>query len=127
MSLLTATQITAVATAVLAAGAIVTAVFAYLAFGKQSQEVRTLDREARDQAKLLEIQSSRLDAQREQLTDQQTLNKQQTEVLALQAKELAESMAQRKREADDRHRAQAARVFITKTRTLGARPSGIRR
>ena len=119
MSLLTATQIAAVGTAALAAGALVTAVFAYLAFRKQSQEVCTLDREARDQAKLLEIQSGRLEAQREQLTDQQTLNKQQTEVLALQAHELAESMARRKREAADRHRAQAARVFITKDKDPG--------
>ena len=119
MSLLTATQVTAVATAVLAAGAIVTAVFAYLALRKQSQEVRTLDRETRDHAKLLEIQSGRLDAQREQPTDQQTLNKQQTEVLALQAQELAESMAQRKRAADDRHRAQAARVSISEDKDPG--------
>ena len=52
MSLLVATQITAVATAVLAAFAIVTAVLAGLAFSKQSAELR-------DQGKLLEIESAR--------------------------------------------------------------------
>jgi uncharacterized membrane protein len=44
VSLLVATQISAVATAILAAGAIVTALFAYLAFRKQSTEVN--DRQA---------------------------------------------------------------------------------
>jgi hypothetical protein len=52
MSLLVATQITAVATAVLAAFAIVTAVLAGLAFSKQSAELR-------GQGKLLEIESAR--------------------------------------------------------------------
>src|ERR1017187_1558655 len=55
MSLIAATQITAVATAVLALFAIVTAVFAFLAFGKQSQEVGLLleqaTREAEDRRK----------------------------------------------------------------------------
>lgn len=78
MSLIFATQLTAVATAVLAVFAIVTAVFAILAFRKQSQEVR-------DQAS----------------------------VLALQASELRESLKQREREAEQRHRGQASRVFIT--------------
>lgn len=49
MSLIAATQITAAATAVLAIGAIVTAIFAFLAFRKQSQEVRLLQQQtARD-------------------------------------------------------------------------------
>lgn len=46
MSLLLATQITAVATAVLAVFAVVTALFAFLAFRKQSAEVRLLQRQA---------------------------------------------------------------------------------
>jgi hypothetical protein len=51
MSLLLATQITAVATAVLALFAIASAAFAFMAFRKQSQEVGLLlDRAHRDQA-----------------------------------------------------------------------------
>jgi len=50
------TWITAIATAFLGAGAIVTAIFAILAFRKQGQEVR-------DQAELLSIQSDQLKAQ----------------------------------------------------------------
>ncbi len=46
MSLLVATQVTAVATGVLAFFAIVTAVFAYLAFREQSVEVGLLQRQA---------------------------------------------------------------------------------
>ena len=46
MSLLLATQITAVATAVLAAFAFVTALFAFLAFRKQSAEVKLLQEQA---------------------------------------------------------------------------------
>lgn len=84
MSLAAAAQWTAVATAVLAVFAIVTAVFAFLAFRKQSAEVATLQ---------------------QQFDDQRKVNK-------LQARELQESLAQRKREADERHRAQASRVFI---------------
>lgn len=53
MSLVFATQLTAVATAVLAVFAIVTAVFAILAFRKQSQEVR-------DQASVLALQAAEL-------------------------------------------------------------------
>ena len=57
MSLIFATQLTAVATATLAVFAIVTAVFAILAFRKQPQEVT-------DQAKMLEVQSGQLSEQR---------------------------------------------------------------
>jgi len=76
--------ITAIATAGLLIGAIITAVYAIKAFGTQS----------------------------EQLTDQRELNAKQTEVLELQAAELRESIDERKREAEQRHRAQASRVFI---------------
>jgi len=55
MSLIAATQFTAVATGVLAAGAIITAIFAIVAFHKQSQEVGLLleqaAREAEDRRK----------------------------------------------------------------------------
>jgi gas vesicle protein len=84
-------------------GAVVTAVYAILAFRKQSKEVS-------DQASLLKIQSDRLDAEREQLRDQQALSKQQTEVLRLQAQELTESLAERKREAEEQRRGQAGQV-----------------
>jgi hypothetical protein len=54
MSVLVATQITAIATAVLGVGAIVTAVFAFLAFRKQSAEVGILQQQTADQAGVLE-------------------------------------------------------------------------
>jgi hypothetical protein len=82
MSLIFATQLTAIATAVLAAGAIVTAIFAILAFRKQSQEVH-------DQAEELRVQS---------------------EVLEVQSRELNLRQEQREREADEKRRSQAARV-----------------
>jgi hypothetical protein len=91
MSLIAATQITAIATAVLAAFAIVTAAFAYLAFRKQSTEVTTLQ---------------------QQFENQRKVNEEQTKVLGLQAEELNASLKQRKREAAEHHRAQASRIFI---------------
>jgi hypothetical protein len=50
MSLIAATQINGVATAVLAVFAVVTAVFGFLAFRKQSAEVRLLQEQARRDA-----------------------------------------------------------------------------
>jgi len=91
MSLIFATQATAVATVVLAAFAIVTAAFAILAFSKQSSEVE-------DQASMLQVQQ-------QQLKEQRMINAKQIEVLELQATELHDSTAVRKR-------AQAAHVFI---------------
>lgn len=98
MSLLLATQITAIATAVLALFAIVTTVFAALAWRSQSREVGVL---------------------RQQLSDQQAANRQQAEVFGLQALELRESLDERKRDATERHRSQAARVFISEARFAG--------
>src|SRR5216683_2945078 len=89
-------EITAIATAVLAVFAIVTAWYARRAFLKQSQEVS-------DQASMLQIQSA-------QLSEQQRGGERQAEVLALQADELRESLKQRERDTDDRRRGQAARV-----------------
>ena len=91
-------EITAIATAMLAVFAIVTAWYARRAFLKQSQEVS-------DQAAMLRLQSEQLDEQRK-------LNKEETRVLALQAEELRESLAERKREAVERRNAQAAQVHI---------------
>src|SRR5260221_7742679 len=101
------------------AGAIVTAIFAIKAFGKQSEEVSTLDRQARDQqeltrqqGELLKVQSGQLDLQRQQIEEQRAINARQTDVLELQARELKASIEQRERQATERHRAQAIRVFM---------------
>lgn len=91
MSLLVATQITAVATAILALFAIVTAVFAFLAFRKQSAEVATLQ---------------------QQFDDQRKVNEKQTGVLELQARDLNHSLQDRHRDLAQRHWAQAVQVFI---------------
>jgi hypothetical protein len=98
MSLDLSGEITAIATAVLAAFAIVTGIYAVRAFRKQSQEVS-------DQASMLQIQS-------EQLAEQRKVNEEQITVLALQAAELRESLDERKREAVERRNAQAAQVHI---------------
>jgi hypothetical protein len=99
MSLIFATQLTAAATAVLAVFAIVTGIYATRAFRKQSQEVS-------DQAKMLKLQS-------EQLSEQRKVNAEQIRVLTLQAAELSESLKERNREAAERRRAQAGRVFVS--------------
>jgi hypothetical protein len=54
MSLIAATVFVAIATTVLAVGAIVTAVFAFLAFGKQSQEVGILQQQMHEHQQALE-------------------------------------------------------------------------
>ena len=91
-------EVTAIATAVLAAFAIVTAYYARKAFLKQSQEVS-------DQASMLKVQSDQLEQQRK-------INAEQTKVLELQARELQESLAERKREAEARRSAQASQVSL---------------
>jgi hypothetical protein len=45
-------------------------------------------------------------------SEQRKINERQTEVLALQAAELRESLAERKRAAEEQRKAQAPRVFI---------------
>jgi hypothetical protein len=95
-------EITAIATAVLAVFAIVTAIYAIRAFRKQSQEVS-------DQANMLQVQS-------DQLAEQRKVNEKQIKVLELQGQELGESLTERKREAEQRRRAQASRVFISEER-----------
>ncbi len=104
MSLNLSGEITAIATAVLAVFAIITAVYAVRAFRKQSQEVS-------DQANLLKVQS-------DQLAEQRNINARQTDVLELQVAELRESLDERKREAGLRYRDQASRVFIAETHQL---------
>jgi outer membrane murein-binding lipoprotein Lpp len=96
MSEIFAEQFTAVANAVLAVFAIVTAVLAGLAFRKQAREVS-------DQAEMLNLQ-------RRQLEDQREATAEQGEVLKLQAEDLRESLKERKRQAEAERRAQAAMV-----------------
>ena len=63
MSLIFATQLTAVATAALAAFAIFTGVFAYLAYRKQTQEVGILQKQMDEQLKATARQSDALELQ----------------------------------------------------------------
>jgi hypothetical protein len=86
MSLLAATEMTAIATAVLAAGAILTSVFAGLAFSKQSR----------------------------QLKDQQGINEKLRKVLTLQAQDLTATSAIRDRDTGELRQAQARQVFLVK-------------
>jgi hypothetical protein len=101
--------VTATATTILALGAIVTAVFASLAFRKQSEEVRTLKDQLTEQSKESGLLERRVRLQQE-------FNEQQVPVLALQAKELQESLDERLRDRQQRRSAQAAQVLIWKQR-----------
>lgn len=100
MSGIFAEQLTAVATAVLAVFAIVTAWYALRAFLKQSREVAAIERRVLDgqelaceQGELIKIQSGQLELQREQFADQRKASAGQAEVLKLPADELRESLA----------------------------------
>ncbi len=104
--------VTAIATAVLAAFAIVTAILAYLAFRKQAQEVHAIERQVSDQQRLTQQQAELIRIQSEQLAEQRKMNEEQLRVLALQAEELRESLAERKREAMERRNAQGAQTHI---------------
>jgi malate synthase len=108
LNILDWTAITAIATVVLALGAVITSIFAIRAFGKQSAELGVLQKQAKDQADQLSIQ-------REQAADQRKVNEKQVTVLELQARELAESLDERKRQAEEQRRAQAESVDLTWT------------
>jgi hypothetical protein len=84
------TWITAIATAGLLIGAIITAIYATRAFAKQS----------------------------EQLAEDRKVNTEQIRVLELQATELQESLKQRQRETLERQSAQASLVFVWQQRTV---------
>jgi len=103
MSLIFATQLTAIATAVLAVFAILTGIYAIRAFRKQSKETS-------DQAKMLEVQSDRLEVYRTQVDEQREINDARGKVLELQAREILASLEQRERAADEERRSQAVRV-----------------
>lgn len=83
-SIIWATWVGAMATTGLLILALITAIFAILAFGKQSRAIRILQ---------------------DQVDDQRLANKQQADVLVLQGRELEASFKQRRR-------AQAAQVFV---------------
>lgn len=126
MSLIFATQLTAVATAVLALFAIVTAWYARRAFLKQSREVTAIERQVSDgqeltrqQGKLIEIQTGQLEALRGQLEEQRKASVAQSDVLRLQAEELQESLDQRKLQAELGRGYQARRVFLTEESSGG--------
>jgi hypothetical protein len=98
MSLIFATQLTAVATTALAVLAIVTAWYARKAFRKQSREVS-------DQAQMLKVQSGQLELQSQQLNDQREIN-------ALQTEDLRESLKERARLRQDAEREQADKIGL---------------
>jgi hypothetical protein len=91
-------------TAAVAAAALTAAIRAYRkqndAYGQQAEQVKL---------------------QREQLDDQQKINAEQAKVLKLQADELAESLADRKREDDERRRDQAYRIYTWEERATSYR------
>ena len=111
--------LTAIGTVLLAVFAVVTAWYARKAFREQSREVAAIEQQVKDeqevtrqQAELLKVQSGQLELQRQQLEDQRAASTRQAEVLDLQAAELRESLDERKREAEQQRRAQAAMVFL---------------
>ena len=117
MSLFGVTMLTAVATVVLAVGAIVTGILAYLAFRKQSREVSAIEGQVADereltrqQAELLRVQTGQLEVLRAQLEEQRKTSSKQAEVLELQAEDLLKSLEERERAADERKRSQAVSV-----------------
>jgi hypothetical protein len=91
-------MLTGIGTAALAVGAIVTAILAYMAFRKQSREVRAIESQVADgqeltrqQGKLIQIQSDHVTVLREQLGSQREATAQQA---ASQAKQVAVLQAQ---------------------------------
>jgi hypothetical protein len=110
MSLIFATQLTAVATTLLAAFAIVTAWYARRAFRKQSDAVNDGRKMINQQEDMLRVQSDRLDVYRGQVEEQHHINATHSEVLELQVHEIHASLEQRERAAEEERRAQAAKV-----------------
>jgi hypothetical protein len=114
-------EITAIATAVLAMFAIVTAVFAILAFRKQSDAVKDGRKLIGQQKDLLQVQSDRLEVYRGQVDEQRQINAAHGQVLQLQAEEIAASLKQRERDAEEQRRRQAAKVTAWMGRYEGIR------
>jgi hypothetical protein len=117
MSVVFATQLTAMATAILAAFTIITAVVAAFAFKKQSNAVSDGREMIGQQKDMLEVQAKRLDVYRQQVDEQRQINDEQrklnvarVETLELQAREIRASLDQWERDAEEQRRSQAARV-----------------
>ena len=117
--MLGAAWVTAIATAGLLVGAVVTAIFAVRAFREQAREVKTIEQQARhqqeligQQGELLRVQSGQMDLQRQQLLEQRAVNEKLAAVADLQAEDLRASLAERVRSAAAIRRAQASRVFL---------------
>jgi hypothetical protein len=108
MSVIAATQLTAVSTTALAVFAVVTAIFALLAFRKQREDTE-------DQKKLISQQGELIGVQQGQLEEQHESNERRAAVLELQARELRASFEQRRR-------VQAAQVFIRNATPTEPRP-----
>ena len=89
-SIVLPTWLGALATAGLLVGGYFTALYAKRAFGEQAKEVKLIQ---------------------DQLAEERGFNRRQAAVLDLQARDLRESLEERKRESDLRHRYQAVRVF----------------
>ena len=116
--MIAAAQWTAVATIALAVFAVVTAVFAFLAYRKQSKELRSIEAHMTDlrdwagqETELLQVQFGQLDVLRQQFEEQSAVNARQTEVLELQAQELKASLEQHEEEAVQRQRNQDAQTL----------------
>jgi hypothetical protein len=92
MSLEVATWVTAIATAVLAVFAVVTAWYARKAFREQAREVAAIE---------------------QQVSDQKELTARQTELLKVQTDQLDLQHRQFEREQSDRRRAQASGIYVT--------------
>jgi hypothetical protein len=104
----------------LLAGAAFTAWYAKRAFRAQSDELTALKAEVEHGQTLNEQQAELIRIQSGQLEEQRKLTARQIDVLGLQRGELEESVAQREREAEERHSAQAAMV------TTGLTPGSTR-
>jgi hypothetical protein len=92
MTFFGAALLTAITTGVLAVGAIITAVLAYLAFRKQSREVTAIE---------------------QQVSDQKELSAKQADLLKVQSDQLELQRRQFEQDQMDRRRAQAAAVYVT--------------
>jgi hypothetical protein len=108
-----------VPTWILGAGAIVTAIYARLAFRKQSLEVKILGEQLKDQqevtkqqAEAITVQNQQLEVQRKQFEQQQAFNEKQAIVADMRILELQALAERRKNEDTEQHRAQARFIFL---------------
>ena len=111
------TLLTAIATLGLAVLAVVTAWYARKAFREQSREVAAIEQQVKDeqevtrqQAELLKVQTGQLEVLRAQFDDQRMINE-------LQAKDLEESLEERRRLREAAERQQADDIGFEMTTT----------